>query len=39
LLSGDTLNGTALDLDAHAVAGLLGCRTATVSHHFHDRFL
>ena len=34
---GDTLIGAALDLDAHAVAGMLGCRAAAVSNHAHDR--
>jgi hypothetical protein len=34
---GDTLIGAALDLDAHAVAGLLGCQPAAVSNHAHDR--
>ena len=29
----------ALDLDARAVAGLLGCRAAAVSNHAHDRLL
>jgi hypothetical protein len=36
---GKALNGAPLDLDAHAVPGLLGGRAAAVSHHSHDRLL
>jgi hypothetical protein len=33
----DTLDGTALDLDADAVAGLLSGRAAAISYDLHDQ--
>ena len=35
----DAFDCTALNLDAHTIASLLGCRAAAISHHFHDQLV